>query len=118
MKAMFESTGEAYDASNTCTETGTVIVVESECVVGLAWAWPIAVTADGGKLHDLAAAPEMSAQEIMTIVRRVLADAQISWADLQEAYMTARERGWAIQPWCEIVAREREWDENEEGWSG
>lgn len=113
MKEMFGSTGRAYDASNTCTETGTVLVIESESVVGLAWAWPIAVTKEGGKFHDIAVTPEMDVEAVMTVVRRVLADAQISWADLREAYTTARERGWAIQPWCEAVAHAREWDDDQ-----
>lgn len=114
MKQMFVSTGKAYDASNTCTETGTVLVVESECVVGLAWAWPIAVTQVGGAFHDLDTKGATEAAAIMPVVRRVMADAQISWADLREAYETAKERGWAIQPWVEIVATEREWNDREE----
>ena len=49
----FNSTEEAYDACQ-CDETitdGDVIVVASECVVGLAWTWPVAITQDYGSFH-------------------------------------------------------------------
>lgn len=51
----FESTGEAYDACN-CDETvkqGDTVVVASERVVGLAWAWPVAVTKEHGHFHTV-----------------------------------------------------------------
>lgn len=109
----FGSTGRAYDASNTCVETGTVLVVESERVVGLAWAWPIAVTQEGGKFHDIDVNPDMDDQAVMTVVRRVMVDAQISWADVREAYAAAMERGWPITHWCAVVATEREWGDDD-----
>lgn len=104
----FSSTGRAYDASNTVCETGTVIVVESECVIGLAWAWPIAVTKEGGKLHELDWKGDTG------IVRKVMVDAQISWSDVREAYTEARRREWPVAEWVEAVAQEREWNEVEE----
>ncbi|RWN60188.1 hypothetical protein [Mesorhizobium sp.] len=51
----FDSTGEAYDATQ-CDETiknGDVLVIESEKVVGLADTWPVAVTEHSGNLHVL-----------------------------------------------------------------
>jgi hypothetical protein len=51
----YRSTGEAYD-SVMCgvdgVKTGDTIIIESEQVVGLAWAWPVAVTVSPGELHS------------------------------------------------------------------
>lgn len=50
----FESTGEAYDATQ-CRDdiaSGDVIVVKSEFVVGVADTWPVAVTMAHGHLHS------------------------------------------------------------------
>lgn len=104
---MFEDSGDAYDASNCRLESGTVLVIESECVVGLAWAWPIAITAETGKFHQL------DWKQDTKIVKKVLVDAMISWADVKEAYGEALRRGWAIEPWVAAIAAEREWDEDE-----
>lgn len=51
----FNSTGEAYDATQ-CDENiknGDILVVRSECVVGLADTWPVAVTHHHGAFHVL-----------------------------------------------------------------
>ncbi len=51
----FDSTGEAYDACQ-CDDAisdGDVLIIESECVVGVAHTWPIAVTVESGALHSL-----------------------------------------------------------------
>lgn len=68
-----DDTDEAYDVSNTgvafvphhgmgFTEyyevevnTGDILVIESEGVVGVADAWPVAVTKEAGNLHHLGA---------------------------------------------------------------
>lgn len=49
----FESTGAAYDATQTDERInkGDVLVIDSEQVVGIADTWPIAVTIQAGKLH-------------------------------------------------------------------
>jgi hypothetical protein len=50
---LFESTGEAYDATQ-CDDdvkTGDVLIIASEKVIGIAYTWPIAVTKEHGKLH-------------------------------------------------------------------
>jgi hypothetical protein len=52
---IFESTGEAYDACQ-CDEnikTGDTLVIVPEGVVGLAWAWPVAVTERHGHFHTV-----------------------------------------------------------------
>lgn len=53
----FESSGDAYDATQTdeTINDGDVLVVESERVVGfLVKAWPVAVTPEHGAFHSLA----------------------------------------------------------------
>lgn len=51
----FQSTAAAYDAamSSDDVETGDVLVIPSERVVGLADTWPVAVTVEGGELHHV-----------------------------------------------------------------
>lgn len=50
---VFDSSGSAYDCCqcDESIETGDILVIPSEQVVGIADAWPIAVTANAGKLH-------------------------------------------------------------------
>lgn len=51
----FRTSGAAYDACN-CDETmtaGAIFMVPSEQIVGVAWAWPVAVTRNAGHLHTL-----------------------------------------------------------------
>jgi len=52
---VFRSTGAAYDACQTdeTIEDGTVLLIPSEQVVAIAWAWPVAVTGEAGHLHTL-----------------------------------------------------------------
>ena len=52
---VFRTTGQAYDACNCSDEVsiGDVIVIESEKVVGVSDAWPLAVTKERGSLHQL-----------------------------------------------------------------
>lgn len=52
----FETTGNAYDATQ-CDDqiqSGDTLIILSERVVGVAYAWPFAVTAERGKLHGIA----------------------------------------------------------------
>jgi len=51
----FESTGAAYDAamSDDTIQTGDVLVITGEGVVGLADTWPVAVTLAAGQLHHV-----------------------------------------------------------------
>lgn len=60
MKHYFPTTDEAYDCCNmgeTFEEVdvtkGDTIIIESERVVGVAWAWPVAVTKEFGQLHTV-----------------------------------------------------------------
>jgi len=52
---VFRSSGAAYDACMTdeAMTFGTIFMVPSEQIVGIAWAWPVAVTLNGGHLHAL-----------------------------------------------------------------
>ena len=49
----FETTGNAYDGVMTSDRilTGDIIIIPSEKVVGLADAYPVAITAETGHLH-------------------------------------------------------------------
>ena len=51
----FPSSGAAYDACNSRDEmvTGRIFTVEAEQIVGISWAWPIAVTEQCGKIHTV-----------------------------------------------------------------
>ncbi len=51
----FKTTVEAYDATQTSDEieTGDVLIIEDEGVVGLADTWPVAVTRWPGELHGI-----------------------------------------------------------------
>lgn len=51
----FNSTGEAYDATQCSDEIkdGDVLVIRSEGVVGIADTWPFAVTEAAGNLHSI-----------------------------------------------------------------
>src|SRR5262245_12140880 len=51
----FKSAGEAYDTCmwNEEIKSGDVLVIASEGVVGIAYAWPFAVTEEYGDLHGM-----------------------------------------------------------------
>lgn len=52
---LFATTKEAYDATQTGeAPLGSVLLIPSEGVVGLAWTWPVAVTVASGELHQVA----------------------------------------------------------------
>ncbi len=53
---LFNSTGEAYDATQCSEEVrdGHILLIPSEQVVGLAHTWPVAITKSFGKLHTFA----------------------------------------------------------------
>lgn len=55
-KREFESTGSAYDQCQyrDSIKSGDMLIIPDEAVIGLAWAWPVAVTAESGKLHEFA----------------------------------------------------------------
>jgi len=50
----FSSTRDAYDASQCYVDTGDVLYVPAENVVGVSYTWPIAITDEWGGLHVLA----------------------------------------------------------------
>jgi hypothetical protein len=49
----FSDTQEAYAASQCYVDTGDVLYVPSENVVGVSYTWPIAITAERGDLHEI-----------------------------------------------------------------
>jgi hypothetical protein len=83
----FDSTGEAYDAVQ-CDDdigNGDVLDVASEGVVGLAYTWPVAVTAEAGKLHRIGSKPGA--------LEGVMGDAGWSKEQVRAAVALAVERG-------------------------
>lgn len=95
----FRSTGNAYDRCQ-CDDTirtGDMLVIESESIIGLAGAWPIAVTEAAGNLHHLDddAYPTMPAGAWKAICTREQAIA---------AVRAAIERGWTLhKPWLRYI---------------
>lgn len=78
----FGCTGEAYDSCQ-CDEsikTGDILVIEGEGVVGLAWAWPIAVTEACGNFHTITQGSNASHVAEMMEVDRARVDAAVAVA--------------------------------------
>jgi hypothetical protein len=121
----FDNTGEAYDACQ-CDEdikTGDMLVIEEKgwrghtighdddgfrirafedkpidiTVVGLAWAWPLAVTVQQGELHAI--------EDTIDAYRRVVADAGITLDQVRAAIDTATDLDAPVRPlWLELAA--------------
>lgn len=88
----FEDTGAAYDAAQASPDIarGDILVIESEQVVGLAHAWPVAITAKAGHLHQV--------EEGKTIM--VLAEGEnpmFNREQIENALIVAKEQGWPLQ---------------------
>jgi hypothetical protein len=62
----FDSTGNAYDACQTDERitTGDTLIILNEGVIGIAYTWPIAVTAARGALHALDTPTDATLEEI------------------------------------------------------
>lgn len=57
---ILNTTGNAYDASN-CSdriEIGDVLIIPSEKVIGVASAWPVAITTEHGNIHTFSGPTE------------------------------------------------------------
>ena len=89
----FASSGQAYDACNSRPEmtTGRIFTVEAEKIVGISWAWPIAVTVETGELHTVNSDPRL-----WTVAPKGgLEEPEIA-AAVKEAIELAQSRGWDI----------------------
>ena len=89
----FPSSGAAYDACNSRYEmvTGRIFTVEAEKIVGISWAWPIAVTVENGALHTV-----MSDPRSWTVAPKGgLEEPEIAGA-VKEAIELAQSKGWDI----------------------
>ena len=94
----FDDSGVAYDATQ-CREnikTGDILLIESLGVVGLAWTWPISVTAHHGKLHT---AKDANADAL-------LEDAKITREQARGAVLCALMHKFPIHPAFEHIAAE------------
>jgi hypothetical protein len=87
----FESSGEAYDRIqwDDHIRTGRIFTVESEKIVGIAWAWPIAVTAEHGELSSTKRDPRQWKDEEPKIATSVAAALEL-----------ARCKGWTLADWA------------------
>ena len=100
----FDTTGEAYDACQ-CRDdiaTGDTLVVEKEGVVGIAWAWPVAVSAAAMDFHTVE-----TASTITQLVDSLACANDPEASHFRQAILVARERGIAICPrwasWMEAI---------------
>ena len=94
----FSSTGWAYDDCQVRDDlpTGTIFTVEAEQVVGIAWAWPVAVTKAYGDLHYAESDPRTWEDKAYG------ADPVIAAVD--EALELARSKGWEVADWAQKKA--------------
>jgi hypothetical protein len=83
----FPCSGTAYDACNSREEMhkGRIFTVEAEQIVGIAWAWPIAITVKTGELHTAKIDPRLWTMEEPEIA-----------ASMKEAIQLAQSKGWDI----------------------
>ena len=95
----FETTGNAYDATQTdeAIETGETLLVHAEGVVAVAMTWPFAVTQAHGNLHALSAPRE---GETLADLARSL---HVSVADFEHAAEIARRFGFPLDPQIEAL---------------
>ena len=87
----FDTSREAYDASNCELDTGTIIHVARDRVVGLSWAWPVAVTEETGGLHSVKDDCNLD---------RLLTDMKITPEHVKQAVAEAKRRGYPIATWA------------------
>ncbi|WP_051382437.1 hypothetical protein [Bradyrhizobium sp. Tv2a-2] len=95
----FRTTGDAYDACQTGVhyafdgeypvETGDILVIESEKVVGIADTWPVAVTKERGHLHTPA--------EGVTLLECFEQRKGVTPYHIALAKHAAAERGWPVR---------------------
>ena len=92
----FPSSGNAYDACNSREDmvTGRIFTVEAEEIVGISWAWPIAITKEYGHIHSVSSDPRtwMVKSEGS---KQVLEEPAIA-ASVKEAIKLAQSKGWPV----------------------
>ena len=91
----FDNSGYAYDRCNwdESMMTGRIFTVESEQIVGIAWAWPVAVTQAHGKLHTTTLDPRQWGDD-------GFGEPKVA-ASVEAALNLAREKGWALADWAQ-----------------
>ncbi|WP_213664138.1 hypothetical protein [Stutzerimonas stutzeri] len=90
----FASTVDAYDQTqcNPAIRVGDTLLIASEQVVGLSWAWPVAVTAQAGDLHEMA--------EAESAVADVIRSAGWSPDQIRAAVEVADAQGFTVAEWA------------------
>lgn len=90
---LLATTGNAYDACQVdeAIVKGHTLIVLGERVVGLAWVWPVAVTAETGHLHRIADAGAVTLADLV-------APLGFGEDDVRTAISLASAFGFAIDP--------------------
>jgi len=95
----FPSSGNAYDACNSREEmvTGRIFTVEAEEIVGISWAWPIAITKEYGHIHSVSSDPRtwITKADLSDGSKHVLEEPAIA-ASVKEAIKLAQSKGWPV----------------------
>lgn len=62
----FETSGDAYDATQTDERiaNGDILLILTEKIVGIAYTWPYAITANCGRLHAIDPKPGETLEEL------------------------------------------------------
>lgn len=90
----FDSTEDAYDAANEGeVNQGDILVVADEGVVGLAWAYPVAVTEQHGEFHHVENGSHAD----------IFADAKFNPATVQVAIKVATDYGYPLAEWVNVM---------------
>ena len=92
---LFDTLGEAYDASQIDLGTGVVLVIESRKVVGLSWKCPIAVTKPVGPQTPCAFYDIEPGYEA-----KVIEEAGFGHYDIVDAVKQATKRGYELAEWA------------------
>jgi hypothetical protein len=85
---IFDSTGEAYDATQCDADIkkGDLLLIAKEKVVGIADTWPIAVTKENGELHTVF--------DVDSFLKSFLKDTDMMIASYLAAQQLIEDLGW------------------------
>ncbi len=104
-KHYFDSTSEAYDATQCGTNWHTdedinfcdILIIESEKVIGLAYTWPLSISKEHGELHQTTKGHALI--DILYTSNKCIPEgftqAMIS-AAIIEAMMLSETKGWGL----------------------
>lgn len=101
----FRMSGEAYDACQTGihyahdgeypVETGDILIIEKEKVIGIADTWPVAVTIERGHLHE--PTEGCTVADALDWQNRFAGRKNLPMDAVERAKKLAAERGWTVR---------------------